>query len=205
MTVPLQSPASGPSFRHPYMSKSQAKWIFDLINTRSAEGTPEREYWKVVYLIEIHDRKSFEGALAKLRELPVLEHKVPETASAEGLYLDPTTQKMYRLTRNNQGELIVSSYSKTAARRIDLATGEEVRKGTWRRWNAFQSRQALLPRPYKADQFRILAEWQMTNTDKVEYVTGICNFCYRGLEDARSLRMNYGPKCAVKEGLPWGD
>ena len=35
--------------------------------------------------------------------------------------------------------------------------------------------------------------------------TGSCCFCRRDLSDKRSRTVGYGPDCAVKYGLPWGD
>lgn len=35
--------------------------------------------------------------------------------------------------------------------------------------------------------------------------TGSCCFCRRHLEDYRSVAMGYGPICAEKWGLPWGE
>lgn len=35
--------------------------------------------------------------------------------------------------------------------------------------------------------------------------TGSCCFCGRGLEDGRSVAVGYGPVCAEKFGLPWGE
>lgn len=35
--------------------------------------------------------------------------------------------------------------------------------------------------------------------------TGNCCYCGRGLTDARSLHVGYGPICADHYGLPWGD
>jgi hypothetical protein len=34
---------------------------------------------------------------------------------------------------------------------------------------------------------------------------GSCCFCHRSLSDSRSLAVGYGPECASKYGLPWGD
>lgn len=36
-------------------------------------------------------------------------------------------------------------------------------------------------------------------------LTGSCCFCSRKLEDARSTEVGYGPVCAEKFGLPWGE
>jgi hypothetical protein len=35
--------------------------------------------------------------------------------------------------------------------------------------------------------------------------TGCCSFCNLELSDARSLAVGYGPVCAKKWGLPWGN
>ena len=35
--------------------------------------------------------------------------------------------------------------------------------------------------------------------------TGVCMFCARALTDSRSLSVSYGPICASRFGLPWGD
>jgi hypothetical protein len=37
------------------------------------------------------------------------------------------------------------------------------------------------------------------------HATGYCCFCARSLEDARSVGVGYGPVCAEKFGLPWGE
>lgn len=34
---------------------------------------------------------------------------------------------------------------------------------------------------------------------------GICMYCWRELTDERSIEVGYGPICADKRGLPWGD
>lgn len=36
-------------------------------------------------------------------------------------------------------------------------------------------------------------------------VTGVCVFCSRKLTDERSITVGYGPICAEREGLPWGE
>ena len=37
------------------------------------------------------------------------------------------------------------------------------------------------------------------------HASGQCCFCGRGLDDARSVAVGYGPVCADKFGLPWGE
>jgi hypothetical protein len=34
---------------------------------------------------------------------------------------------------------------------------------------------------------------------------GNCSFCSLPLEDGRSVHVGYGPVCAEKWGLPWGE
>lgn len=36
-------------------------------------------------------------------------------------------------------------------------------------------------------------------------LTGSCSFCARRLDDARSVAVGYGPVCADRYGLPWGE
>lgn len=36
-------------------------------------------------------------------------------------------------------------------------------------------------------------------------LTGTCVFCSRKLTDERSIEVGYGPICAEREGLPWGE
>ena len=36
-------------------------------------------------------------------------------------------------------------------------------------------------------------------------LTSRCTFCHLPLEDKRSTDAGYGPTCAKKHGLPWGD
>lgn len=40
---------------------------------------------------------------------------------------------------------------------------------------------------------------------KFGHVTGQCVFCSRKLTDERSVTVGYGPVCAERESLPWGD
>ena len=37
------------------------------------------------------------------------------------------------------------------------------------------------------------------------HATGVCVFCARSLSDDRSVSVGYGPTCAAKQGLPWGE
>ncbi len=136
---------------------------------------------------------------------PAPVQDLPELANAEGLYRNPVDGALYRLKAGEYGQFIVSVYSKKSQIRR-LTTEGNVEKGKWKRLPAHTSRQLTHYSRWddKGDQ-KILASWFMSDEDKVEYVYGICLFCYRGLEDARSVVKNYGPVCAKAMGLPWGD
>jgi hypothetical protein len=197
--------AATTGFRHPYMTEKQAKWLFDLINTRIGNSDPDLlNRWKAVYF-SIRTRTGFETAINELRAKPILEGKEPTVAKEPGLYRDPSDGTIYRLTEPTTPHQVnpdVSVYSqKSVARRL-LTTGEEIKKGLWRKLKGYEAQQKFYPR---LPGPTILAEWRMTDADKVEYVTGICNFCYRGLIDARSVKANCGKDCAEKHGLSWGD
>jgi hypothetical protein len=90
---------------------------------------------------------------------------------------------------------------------INVATNEAFGEGLWygriTRDGAFEpSRQetpdALLPalRAFACDPVGKAAEHGR--------LTGRCCFCNRGLDDARSTAVGYGPTCAKNFGLPWG-
>lgn len=51
------------------------------------------------------------------------------------------------------------------------------------------------------EEHRISAE----DAARFGQVTGTCVFCGRKLTDERSIDVGYGPKCAAKNGLPWGE
>jgi hypothetical protein len=128
-----------------------------------------------------------------------------ETANEEGLYRNPADGTLYRLSKpTGAWSFTVSEYSNKATVRRLTTDGEVVKRGTWKKLNAFQSRQ-LLNKYVDANRpsLRVLAEWKMSDQDKVDYQYGICLFCYRGLTDGESVRRNYGPVCAASMGLPW--
>jgi hypothetical protein len=198
------TPNQPTGFRHPHMTPKQAKWMFDLINSRIGNG-PALQGWKDRYFA-IKNRADFEHAIETLKSFPVLagDANRPAVASEEGLYRNPNDGTIYRLAKDSSDNLRVSVYSeKSRARRL-MTTGEVTKRGVWKRLSVIDSKKHLTY-GISVSMVKILAEWQMTDTDKVEYVTGICNFCYRGLKDDRSVKVNYGPDCAEKHGLPWGD
>lgn len=167
------------------------KELFDSLLTEKIKEGDHRN-WRY-HAVQSWD--NFNRALRALKyELPYL----PEYArpTEEGLYRDPETGKLYRLKKQNW-DLIVSVYEHTDRDVLRMTeAGEVVKKGKWKRMTAFHSRQFL-------KQMR--ASWLMSEEDKIKYRYGICLFCQRMLEDARSVYHNYGPVCAERYGLPWGD
>jgi hypothetical protein len=135
----------------------------------------------------------------------------PILATEDGLYRDPVWGTLYRLSTTepkNSWErpvTTVSEFSKKATRRRLTVHNEAVR-GKWERKAAQASRRMLAySRWDRTGQVKVLAEWFMSDQDKMDYRYGICLFCYRGLEDERSVRHGYGPKCAKVHDLPWND
>lgn len=55
------------------------------------------------------------------------------------------------------------------------------------------------------ERLRELAEDPAKVAGQHGVATGECCFCCRELSDARSRSVGYGPICAEKFGLPWGD
>lgn len=140
----------------------------------------------------------FNRALRVLkRDLPYLPEHAP--ATAEGLYRNPETGELYRLKKSGW-DLIVSKYSKTGGPRRLAADLSKIEKGKWDRWTAFQSRIAL------SVKGEIKAAWAIDAKDlAVEYAYGFCPLHYGPLSDAVSVILGYGPDCAEKHGLPWGE
>lgn len=161
----------------------------DRLLTEKVEAS-QHQNWR--YHIAKSDENYWraKNALRRMGYLP--EHARP---LKDGLYLNPTTNVLYRVVRKGF-DWQVSIYSEKPRLRLVKGTHEVVKKGSWKRLNTFDSRRIY-------DTLR--DSWYMTDEMKVQYQTGICNFCLRGLVDARSVWHNYGPVCADKFGLPWGD
>jgi len=177
-------------------TKPQVEFVRILLAERVAES--ERDNWWFHIRREVTSLARFQDVISALKRRP----KLPEFLSPSeiGLYRNPETGVLYRLTKTEDGHLLVSEYSKVALTKgLRLTTkGEVVRveKGKWRRGTLEESKRALRV---------IRASWKMTEEEMREYQYGICLFCYRNLEDARSVYHMYGPKCAQKHGLPWNE
>jgi hypothetical protein len=201
---------------HRFLTENQINLFTAMVEERFAADddagrAPYRKAW-----FTIASREDFDRVLTSLKATPTLAKRRSEddrnaeqdarearkalVPTEEGLYRNPETGELYRL-RQQGWDMIVSKYSKTATRRR-LTTDGKIEKGTWKRYNAFQSRQALSA--YRAEP-QVQKSWLMSDQDKIEYQYGMCGFCYRGLEDAVSVAMNYGPVCAKKFHLPWSE
>lgn len=142
------------------------------------------------------DWDSFNRALAKLRSLRPLPEKAP--ASQEGLYRNPETGELYRLSRKSW-HTIISKYSLTGGPRRLAADLSKIEKGKWVKYTAFQSRIAL-------SKGEVLQSWLIDAKDlAVEYAYGFCPLHFGPLTDAVSVILGYGPDCARNHGLPWGE
>jgi hypothetical protein len=182
---------------------------------RKFTDTPEaRQFWTNLRSVSTN-----EGLTTFFRTMDAMPDKVkapvdvprPELAKEDGLYRNPADGTLYRVSTPKakhsweHPEPVVSVYSKKAAQRRLTIHGEAV-KGKWLRCKAQESRQMLrYTRWDRTGQVKVLADWFMSQQDKMDYAYGICMFCMRGLEDERSVRHNYGPVCAKRFGLPWND
>jgi hypothetical protein len=198
------------------MTRNQAKLIMDMVNERFApDDEANRESFRAMYR-QVRSQAAFQELLDELHAFQPLAKvdvaaqgkaqqeaeraaRAAERPTEEGLYRNPDTGDLYRLRRTGH-DLIVSKYSHTGSARRLTADGEVVKKGTWQKFNAFQSRQMLSgwTRPVTVKK-----SWLMSREQMIEYRYGICLFCMRGLEDAASVHHGYGPKCAKDHGLPW--
>lgn len=183
-----------------FVSDAQAELIANLVNARFAADAPERELWRERFFA-IRSNAGVDTVITELRAIPTLSQRAQAEREAkmpteEGLYLNKATGTLYRLSKSSTWDMIVSIYSKTAARRLTL-DNEVVEKGTWKRRSAFDSRMLL-------NRGTVTKDMLMTDEEKIEYRTGICNFCYRGLKAAESVARNYGKDCADKHSLPYG-
>jgi hypothetical protein len=175
-------------------TEAQVKFVRDLLEQHVSEA--DRPNWLQHIRREITSNDRLSALIGTLKSLPYLPEYAPPTE--EGLYRNPQTGELYRITRLNGWTLIVSKYSKVATSALRLTEAGEVvkvEKGTWKKLNQWAPRQMLT---------KMRANWKMTKEDMIRYQYGICLFCYRGLKDARSVKHNYGPECAKREGLPWG-
>lgn len=68
---------------------------------------------------------------------------------------------------------------------------------------------SLMPAPAMSPSVQALIEALGDNPERVAEaygrLTGNCCFCSRALSDGRSVAMGYGPVCAEKFGLEWGE
>lgn len=58
---------------------------------------------------------------------------------------------------------------------------------------------------YAIEAFKVIAAAPKSILAIAGKETGNCCYCWRELTDPRSLAVGYGPICAGKYGLPWGD
>lgn len=190
------------------LSGPQRRLIDTMIDERFAAGSDDLALWSR-HTQSFTSWQRYQDAIAKLQTIPKMppmrvERVIPApvaVAKEEGLYRDPSTGKLYRVKKSGW-DMIVSTYSITAAVKRLTVDGEVHKKGTWKRESAFTSRIWLSPRTFG---FHILAEWLTTPAELVEYQYNFCSYCHRGLKDVESVLRNYGPDCAKQHGLPYGN
>jgi hypothetical protein len=199
------------------LTPGRVKLMTDVFKERVSKTDPDAvRIWENIKVIG--SELGFESMLTELKKRPRVGLGEPVAAPVQlplakedGLYRNPADGTLYRLStpeKRNPWEhptTTVSIFSKKAAQRR-LTVHNEAVKGKWERQKAQASRQMLrYTRWDREGQVKVLADWFMSEQDKMDYRYGICLFCYRGLEDERSVRHGYGPVCAAVNGLPWND
>jgi hypothetical protein len=197
---------------------NQARYLVDARYERDDEEgrRPWRERWDAIGKHEdttasqdvtamINELKEIETISARADRLAneAKEAAKTEVPTEEGFYRNPETGELYRIKRSGW-DLIISKYSETGGPRRLLADGSKLVKGTWKRYNAFQSRLALSW--MSNDGPKIKKSWKIDiETLAVEYAYNFCPFHNGPLTDGVSVILGYGEQCAAKHGLPWGE
>ncbi len=208
-------------------SEAQINLLRTVFAERVADSEPNREqFWRNI-TSNVSNRQSFQTALDALKARPrvkcpapactqasnhegphtvVARPKAPEKrtdiATEPGLYRDPSDGTLYKLGKASSpwATPSLSVYSLKATVRRLTPEGQMVRKGTWKRLDAYQTRQMLAVSP-RVQGPRLLAAWLMTEEDKNTWAVGFCLFCSKPLIDAISVFNSIGPKCATDRGI----
>jgi hypothetical protein len=209
------------------MTQAQASYIRDLIESRiPADDEQALAYWRqrwnqitcnvarpgqpretsVSAMIEdlkvlptqelLRRRAEEEDARRRAAEQQARRHT---SEREDGYYRNPETGELWRVSHSKTGlhEVILSKYSTTGGPRRLLTSTDQVVKGSWKRLNAWDTRRTVrsIDPAWKIDP-KTLAQ---------DYAYGFCPLHHGPLTDAVSVVLGYGPDCAEKEGLPWGE
>jgi len=165
--------------RHP--SEKQLHWIGVLADRATeVQAEPERAV-AVSYLplVEFLDRASDSGL------------KFPK------INLEDAGGNALRLTRAGSGSREPGSITLSEAGYGTAYYGRISRDGTYHKTRE--------TKPWVIELLSTLSEHPEQIAKAHGQRTGNCCFCSRDLSDYRSVSMGYGPICAERWGLPWGE
>lgn len=176
-------------------TENQVKFVTTLVNERVPES--ERANW-FHHLRLVDSKYRLQAAIDALKAKPVV---TPAKVKVEGYYRNPETGELWRAKlSSDKFTLLLSKYS-IAARTVRRLTedGElvQAKRGTWTRYNGWDSRQLI-------NRLAVRPEWKAEPEELTRYQYNFCAYCGLSLVDGESVRRNYGPKCAKNNGLPWG-
>jgi|SRR5580765_1322059 len=190
MTLPVDR-------KYKYLTDGQATYITDLVERRYAVDAPEREELRKQFRA-IRTNADVSAMIEQLKAVPVpVRSTRVERPTEDGYYRNPETGEVWRISHGTRGDMIVSKYSLTGGPRRLLADESEIVKGKWTRLAKHASRSALsvLRKDWLIDP-KTLAQ---------DFAYGFCPLHHGPLQDAVSVALGYGPDCAEKHGLPWGE
>ncbi|MGE5612670.1 MAG: DUF6011 domain-containing protein [Bacillota bacterium] len=159
------------------MSEAQSKFITNLLAQKNLTGTQFEGHTVAPATLT---KAQASEAINALKALPNKETTVEYTTPLEdGVYVFDGT--FYKVQTSPESG---NQYAKA----FDRENGE---------WHYEGKRPLAFIRP----KHRATAE----DAAQFGHLYGCCVFCARTLTDERSIFVGYGPTCAEKNGLPWGE
>ncbi|UMO76063.1 hypothetical protein [Planktothrix phage Pra-JY27] len=167
--------------------------------------------------------RSFTGRQRPHVERMIREAENPQPAPPQRAGLDPIVglfrqardkglkrpKVWLRLSDGTDVRLTVAGDSARHPGTVNVTDGKGFEDGTW--FGRVGLDGTWQPSPRVAEPATLYAALTCLAADPAKTAalhgqrTGSCAFCARGLDDARSIAVGYGPICAEKWGLPWGE
>lgn len=194
-----------PDRTYQYLTDKQAAKLAVMVEQRYLPDDAGRQVWRDRFQA-IRRNSDVSEMIAGLEAIPTLAEVARREArearaqrpTEDGYYRNPETGELFRISHGVKGHgIIVSKYSLTGGPRRLIASTDEIVKGKWDRLGKFASRQALAS---------IKVDWLTDpKTLAQDFAYGFCPLHHGPLTDGVSVTLGYGPDCAEKHGLPWGE
>lgn len=122
------------------------------------------------------------GELTPKQYAAVVPPKNSATVTEPGVYVDPHSKTVYKVSESKSGHLYASEMVEGPDGSID--------------WEYVGAK----PIRSLTDTDKITAE----HAAEIGHQIGACVFCSKTLTHPVSVKVGYGPTCADNHGLPWG-